>query len=119
MRAVIVLGDSGGLALHRNLRSSALQRRSTSAHAIAAASGSSTMPLALLVREGAGLLLAFIIEAAIAMIALHESVVNALFFSTRSVATVADVPGWRERLRGSRFSLPLTRSRRCRSSPCS
>jgi voltage-gated potassium channel Kch len=49
--------------------------------------------LRLLVRAGTGLLLALVFEAAIAMIALHENVVNALYFSTRSVATVAGTPG--------------------------
>ncbi len=49
--------------------------------------------LRLLVRAGAGLLLALLVEAAIAMIALHEGVVDALYFSTRSVATVASAPG--------------------------
>lgn len=49
--------------------------------------------LRLLVRAGAGLLLALLVEATITMIALHEGVVNALYFSTRSVATVAGTPG--------------------------
>jgi hypothetical protein len=49
--------------------------------------------LRLLVRAGVGLLLALVLEAAIAMIALHEGVVDALYFSTRSVATVASAPG--------------------------
>jgi voltage-gated potassium channel Kch len=46
-----------------------------------------------LVRAGAGLLLALFVEAVISMIALHEGVVDALYFSTRSVATVAGTPG--------------------------
>ncbi len=49
--------------------------------------------LRLLVRAGVGLLLALIFQGAISMIALHEGVVDALYFSTRSVATVAEAPG--------------------------
>jgi Trk K+ transport system NAD-binding subunit len=49
--------------------------------------------LRLLVRAGVGLALALVIEAAVSMIALHEGVVDALYFSTRSVATVAGAPG--------------------------
>jgi Trk K+ transport system NAD-binding subunit len=49
--------------------------------------------LRLLVRAGTGILLALLLEGAISMIALHENVVNALYFSTRSVATVAGTPG--------------------------
>ncbi|MHB8242779.1 MAG: potassium channel family protein [Solirubrobacteraceae bacterium] len=49
--------------------------------------------LRLLVRAGVGLLLALVVEATISMIALHEGVVDALYFSTRSVATVAGAPG--------------------------
>jgi len=49
--------------------------------------------LRLLVRAGVGLLLALIFESVVSMIALHEGVVNALYFSTRSVATVAGAPG--------------------------
>jgi Trk K+ transport system NAD-binding subunit len=48
--------------------------------------------LRLLVRAGAALLLVLVFEAAISMIALHEGVVDALYFSTRSVATVASAP---------------------------
>ena len=48
--------------------------------------------LRLLVRAGAALLLVLLFEAAIAMIALHEGLVDALYFSTRSVATVASAP---------------------------
>jgi Trk K+ transport system NAD-binding subunit len=49
--------------------------------------------LRLLARAGAGLLAALVLEAAIAMIALNEGVIDALYFSTRSVATVASLPG--------------------------
>jgi voltage-gated potassium channel Kch len=49
--------------------------------------------LRLLVRAGAGLLMALLFETAISMIALHESLVDGLYFSTRSVATVAGAPG--------------------------
>jgi len=49
--------------------------------------------LRLLVRAGAGVLLALLFEGAISMIALHESAVDALYFSTRTVATVAGTPG--------------------------
>jgi len=49
--------------------------------------------LRLLVRAGTGLLIALLVEAVSAMIALHDGVVDALYFSTRSVATVASEPG--------------------------
>jgi Trk K+ transport system NAD-binding subunit len=49
--------------------------------------------LRLLVRAGAGLLLALLVEGVIGTIALHESLIDALYFSTRSVATVAGPPG--------------------------
>jgi voltage-gated potassium channel Kch len=49
--------------------------------------------LRLLVRAGIGLLVALLVEAAVTMIALHEGVIDALYFSTRSVATVASTPG--------------------------
>lgn len=49
--------------------------------------------LRLLVMAGAGLLLALLLDGAIAMAALHEGAVDALYYSTRSVATVAGVPG--------------------------
>ncbi len=49
--------------------------------------------LRLLVYTGAGLVLALLVDVTIGMIGLHESVVNAFFFSTRSVATVAGTPG--------------------------
>ncbi len=49
--------------------------------------------LRLLARAGVGLLGTLIVEMVISMIALKESVLNALYFSTRSVATVAGTPG--------------------------
>ncbi len=49
--------------------------------------------LRLLVRAGAGLLFALLLEALIGMIALHENVFDALYFSTRTVATVSGTPG--------------------------
>jgi voltage-gated potassium channel Kch len=49
--------------------------------------------LRLLVRAGLGLLAALLLEAALTMIALHDALVDALYFSTRSVATVAGTPG--------------------------
>jgi Trk K+ transport system NAD-binding subunit len=49
--------------------------------------------LRLLVRAGIGLLLALVVEAVVTMIALHEGAIDALYFSTRSVATVASTPG--------------------------
>jgi hypothetical protein len=49
--------------------------------------------LRLLVGAGLGLLLALVIQAVTSMIALHENLIDALYFSTRSVATVADAPG--------------------------
>lgn len=49
--------------------------------------------LRLLVRAGAGVVLTLLFDAAIAMIALHESPVDAVYFSTRSIATVAGTPG--------------------------
>ncbi len=49
--------------------------------------------LRLLVRAGAGLLFALVLEAVIGMIALHENVFDALYFSTRTVATVSGTPG--------------------------
>jgi len=48
--------------------------------------------LRLLVATGIGLLAALVVQAAISMIALHENVIDALYFNTRSVATVADAP---------------------------
>src|SRR5664279_2846945 len=49
--------------------------------------------LRLLVRAGVGLMLLLLFEGVISMIALHDGVVDALYFSTRSVATVAGTPG--------------------------
>ncbi|MGD0454078.1 MAG: NAD(P)-binding protein [Solirubrobacteraceae bacterium] len=49
--------------------------------------------LRLLVRAGTGILIALLIEVAVGAIALHESLVDALYFSTRTVATVAGTPG--------------------------
>jgi Trk K+ transport system NAD-binding subunit len=49
--------------------------------------------LRLLVRAGVGLILLLLFEGVISMIALHDGVVDALYFSTRSVATVAGTPG--------------------------
>ncbi len=49
--------------------------------------------LRLLVGAGAGLVAALAVEALSAMVALHENTVDALYFSTRSVATVATEPG--------------------------
>ena len=49
--------------------------------------------LRLLVGAGAGLLVALLFEVAITMIAFHDNLVDALYFSTRSVATVASTPG--------------------------
>ncbi len=49
--------------------------------------------LRLLVRAAAGLLFALLLEAVIGMIALHENVFDALYFSTRTVATVSGTPG--------------------------
>lgn len=49
--------------------------------------------LRLLVRAGVGLILLLLFEGVISMIALHDGVVDAMYFSTRSVATVAGTPG--------------------------
>lgn len=49
--------------------------------------------LRLMVRAGIGILLALLIEGSVGAIALHESLVDALYYSTRSVATVAGTPG--------------------------
>jgi voltage-gated potassium channel Kch len=48
--------------------------------------------LRLLVRAGAGVLAAFALQVVISIIALHESVLNAIFFSARALATVQDSP---------------------------
>jgi Trk K+ transport system NAD-binding subunit len=49
--------------------------------------------LRLLVLAGAGLLLTLLFDVVIGMIALHEGLIDALYFGTRSVATVAGTPG--------------------------
>jgi hypothetical protein len=49
--------------------------------------------LRLMVGAGVGLFLALVVDAADGMIGLHESLVNAVYFSTRSVASVAGPPG--------------------------
>jgi voltage-gated potassium channel Kch len=48
--------------------------------------------LKLMVLTGAGLLAAGIAQTVITVAALHDNLINALYFSTRSIATVADVP---------------------------
>jgi len=48
--------------------------------------------LRLLVGAGVGLLVALIVQTAITMSALHENVLNGVYFSTRAIATVADAP---------------------------
>ena len=52
--------------------------------------------LRLLVAAGAGLFVALVFEVVITMIAFHESFVDSLYFSTRTVATVAGPPGAEE-----------------------
>jgi voltage-gated potassium channel Kch len=49
--------------------------------------------LRLLVAAGTGLFAALVIEMVITMIAFHHGLVDAFYFSTRSVATVAGTPG--------------------------
>ncbi len=49
--------------------------------------------LRLLVRAGIGLLLVLAFEATIGMIALHDGLIDAIYYSTRTVATVASTPG--------------------------
>jgi voltage-gated potassium channel Kch len=49
--------------------------------------------LRLLARTGAGLLALLVIDVALAMTGLHEGLIDAFFFSTRSLATVAGTPG--------------------------
>lgn len=49
--------------------------------------------LRLLLGAGAGLLGALIVQAVISIIALHESALNGVYFSTRAIATVTDAPG--------------------------
>jgi voltage-gated potassium channel Kch len=48
--------------------------------------------LRLLVGAGAGLLVALIVQTTISIGALHENVLNGVYFSTRAIATVADAP---------------------------
>ncbi|MBV9047916.1 MAG: NAD-binding protein [Solirubrobacterales bacterium] len=48
--------------------------------------------LRLLVGAGAGLMLALIVQTVISIIALHENVLNGIYFSTRAIDTVADIP---------------------------
>lgn len=49
--------------------------------------------LRLLAGAGAGLVIALLLEAGCSMLALHDGVIDALYFSTRSVATIAAAPG--------------------------
>lgn len=49
--------------------------------------------LRLLVGAGAGLLFALIVQTVISIVALHEDVLDGVYFSTRALATVADAPG--------------------------
>ena len=49
--------------------------------------------LRLLIGAGVGLLAALLVEAGSSMLAVHDDLLNALYFSTRSVATVAGAPG--------------------------
>lgn len=48
--------------------------------------------LRLLVAAGAGLLGALVVQTVISIIALHESVLNGIYYSTRAIATVIDAP---------------------------
>jgi voltage-gated potassium channel Kch len=48
--------------------------------------------LRLLIGAGAGLLGVLVVQTAISIIALHENVLNGVYFSTRAIATVADAP---------------------------
>lgn len=48
--------------------------------------------LRLMAQAGAGLLIALVLQTVITVIALHDNLINSLYFSTRSLATVADVP---------------------------
>lgn len=56
--------------------------------------------LRLLVLAGAGLLVALVVQTVISIVALHESVLNGIYFSTRAIATVTDAarsnsgPAW-------------------------
>lgn len=49
--------------------------------------------LRLVVIAGAGLILTLVVQTLITIVALHDDLVDALYYSTRTVATVADVPG--------------------------
>ena len=49
--------------------------------------------LRLLVIAGCGLLATLIVEGVLGIVALHEGVVDALYYSTRAIATVAGAPG--------------------------
>lgn len=49
--------------------------------------------LRLLAGAGLGLLLALIVQTVITIVALHQDVINSVYFSTRTVATVSDIPG--------------------------
>lgn len=48
--------------------------------------------LRLLVAAGTGILGALVVQTVISIIALHESVLNGIYFSTRAIATVIDAP---------------------------
>jgi voltage-gated potassium channel Kch len=48
--------------------------------------------LRLLLGAGAGLLVTLIVQTAISMSALHQGLLNGVYFSTRAIATVADAP---------------------------
>lgn len=48
--------------------------------------------LRLMFITGLGLLVTLVVQTAISIVALHQGVVNALYFSTRTIATVADSP---------------------------
>jgi hypothetical protein len=48
--------------------------------------------LRLLVGAGAGLLGTLIVQTVISILALHESVLNGIYFSTRAIATITDAP---------------------------
>jgi hypothetical protein len=48
--------------------------------------------LRLLVGAGAGLVGTLIVQTVISMIALHESLLNGIYFSTRAISTVTDTP---------------------------
>ncbi len=49
--------------------------------------------LRLLAGAGAGLVITLVLETVCSMLALHQGVIDALYFSTRSVATIAAEPG--------------------------